>query len=69
MFHQSFVGAKVRSDILKTVGPIVQCTATMEHRDSHFFTFRALHVNQIDHPKLMKIIEQIPEIELMLDPA
>jgi len=52
---------------LRNIG--VESTKSMAIQGSPFFTFRALHVNQIDHPRLMKILKQIPEIEMMLDPA
>lgn len=47
----------------------VDCTEPLELRGSRFFTFRALHVNQIDHSKLVEIIRQIPDVELMFEPA
>ena len=47
----------------------VECTEPMEIRGSPVFTFRALHVNGIDHVKLTKIMKQVSEIELMFEPA
>ena len=47
----------------------VECTEPMELRDSPFCTFIAVHVNQIEHPMLMELMKQVPEIELMFEPA
>jgi hypothetical protein len=47
----------------------VECTQPMELRNSSFCAFRALHVNRIDHQKLIEIMRQIPDVDLIFEPA
>ena len=45
------------------------CTEPKTHQNSMNSTFHVQHTNGSDHAKLMEIMEQVPEIELMFEPA
>ena len=47
----------------------VTCTQPIELGKDRAFSFEALNVNEMDHLKLVNIIEQLPRFELMIDPA
>lgn len=47
----------------------VECTEPVPLSKRPLCTFRVLHGNRIDHDKLIEIVNELPEVELMIEPA